>query len=139
MSVDYGIYINGKFPTELLSGIHFVKESGVEPDFRGNAFDGCLFVYFTDKGLSSIFTEEELGFVPTAKIILSPNMDAYEKSMTAIVDVINMLIRTSCMLSLYQSNEILLLQKNSSGVFLYNEFSWWDEYFDLLDFNFTNA
>jgi hypothetical protein len=138
MSVDYEIYLSENLSQEVLSDFGFVEESRTDEIIRGYAFDGDLLFVIAKCSSSDGFIREEVGFGPRIKLILSPELDNYDESMNATIKVINVCIDKINSIKFYQNNEVLLLEKKDKKIILYNhETSWWNHYFNILEFDFT--
>ncbi|MDW6001946.1 SitI3 family protein [Vibrio mangrovi] len=139
MSVDYELYLSVDMTESMLNDFGFVEtqpeENGV---IQGHAFDGKLAFIMAKSHLDDSFIREEVGFLPVVKIILSPDLEQYDESMTSIIRVLNCCVELNDSVKFYQNNEVLLLEKKDGTTVLYNgEYGWWEAHQSMLTFHYT--
>ncbi|WNJ94243.1 SitI3 family protein [Vibrio ruber] len=139
MSVDYELYLSVDMTESMLNDFGFVEtqpeENGV---IQGYAFDGKLLFIMSKSHLDDSFIRDEVGFLPAVKIILSPDLEQYDESMTSIIRILNGCVELSDSVKFYQNNEVLLLEKKDEKTVLYNgEYDWWEEHQAMLTFHYT--
>jgi hypothetical protein len=138
MSIDYEIYMGNKFPENRIQDFSFIKESIANGILRGPAFGGLLFLVIAENRPADSFVREEVGFQVLSKLILSPDLDDYESSMAALVQVVSTCVEVSDRIKLYQNNELLLLEKKDGEVVVYNRNGeWHEEHLKLLKFDYV--
>lgn len=129
MSIDYEIHLDTPLSFQLLESIDFREHSK-----NGNVIQGTV----GNNGLSAyIIASPEIGARAQRErepnlplqLILSPNVEKYEESMSDLIEIINAIIPTTNRASLHMNNELLLLDKAGENTTLYTSNNdWWNEY-----------
>lgn len=135
MSIDYQFYLAPLPYTSVMASIDFKTLADKEHVVQGEIGNSDLMACLVKKPTPDQFSKDELQFNPTCQLILSPNLDNYERSMRALIATINQLTPVTKAAALYMNNELLLLDKLNNQITLYtSDKDWWDEQIENIRF-----